>query len=309
MRRTHCKIKAVNRRHATLIAAVIAAAAVSACSSNAAPVPWPDSTPSPVAAETPEWISVPWMKVNANTSGDQFGGVPTPGIVIAQENGYGAPYRCTLGVAVRTATGPGFLTAGHCDEHPGNQLWLYPSDDISGNDTVHLPKPYANVADSDGKPDPAAGAASDHAVVPLSTLSSYATVIAGNYRVAGVFTTDAAKKLAPNTPVCFDGAVSGLRCGVVSQADAGGTLMFTSAPGAPTGTPFISRGDSGAAVFTVDSQKRVALVGLMSQRTTDGSSGRVSYLDAALNAVNAKAVLDSSATKFAGPSFSQRIAS
>ncbi|WP_074356605.1 hypothetical protein [Mycobacteroides abscessus] len=292
-------------RQIALAAVAAAAAALSACSTNASPKAWDSGAPSPVAAETPEWISVPWMKVNANAAGDQFGGVPTPGIVIAQENGTD-PYLCTLGVAVRTTIGPGFLTAGHCNEHPGNELHLYPSADITGADSITLPSPYTDVSDSDGKPDPATGAATDHAVVPLPKLTPYATVIAGNYRVAGVFTTDAAKKLSVDTPICFDGAVSGVRCGVV-KGDDNGALRFAAAPGAPTDTPFISKGDSGAAVFTVDSQKRVALVGLLSSGTKAGDIGWASYLDAALGGVNAKAVLDSSATKFAGPSFSQRI--
>ncbi|SIF24634.1 chymotrypsin family serine protease [Mycobacteroides abscessus] len=296
----------MNVRHALVVAVVVAAAATSACSNGAASETrsWP--TPSPVSAETPEWVSVPWMKVNANKGGDQFGGVPTPGIVIAQENGDGAPYRCTLGAAIHTADDtPAFLTAGHCDENPGHELWLYPSAEISGLDVVRLPQPYANVADSDDKRDPKTGVVSDHAVVPLTKLSSYATVIAGNYRVAGVLTTTAAKALAAKTPICFDGAVSGLRCGVVSQGSDNGALRFASAPGAPTdNTPFISKGDSGGPVFVVDGQKRVALVGLLSSGTEAGDTGWVSYLDSELAAVGAKAVLDPSVTRFDGSDYS-----
>ncbi|WP_131820237.1 chymotrypsin family serine protease [Mycobacteroides abscessus] len=298
----------MKRRHALLVGLAAAGLAVSACSNGAAPKPWADVTPSPVSAETSEWVSVPWMKVNTNDAGDQFGGVPTPGIVIAQENG-SDPYLCTLGVAILTEGGPGFLTAGHCNERPGNELHLYPSTDITGTDSITLPQPYTSVSDSDGKPDPKTGVIADRAVVPLPKLTPYASVIAGNYRVAGVLTTNTAKELGPGTPICFDGAVSGLRCGVVSQANASGALILTHAPGAPTDTPFISKGDSGGPVFVVDSQKRVALVGLLSQRTTDGSSGRVSYLDSELAAVDAKAVLDPSVTHFDGSAYSTRTTS
>ncbi|AYM40364.1 hypothetical protein [Mycobacteroides chelonae] len=300
----------MNVRHIAFAGLVAASVALSACSNGAAPKPWSGGEPSPVSAETPEWVSVPWMKVNANEGGDQFGGVPTPGIVIAQENGDSAPYRCTLGAAIHTAGDmPAFLTAGHCDENPGHELWLYPSAEISGLDVVRLPKPYTSVADSDDKPDSKTGVVADHAVVPLPKLTPYASVIAGNYRVAGVLTTDTAKKLEPGTAVCFDGAVSGLRCGVVSQGNDNGALRFTRAPGAPTDTPFISRGDSGGPVFVVDGQKRVALVGLLSSGTEAGDAGWVSYLDSELAAVDAKAVLDPNVPHFDGSGYSTRTTS
>ncbi|ORA27390.1 hypothetical protein BST13_30500 [Mycobacterium aquaticum] len=254
--------------------------------------------------EKPVWVTAPWTgKVNENKAGDQFGGTPVPGITIAQANGESSPSRCTLGAAVRTAEGaPAFITAGHCDERPGNQLWLYPSADISGVDTVHLPKPYTDVTDTDGKPDPDTGVVNDSALVPLSGLNPAATVIASRYRIAGMLTATAAKELAPKTPICFDGAVSGVRCGVVT-GDTGGVLGFSREPGAPA--PFISPGDSGAPVFVLDSQGRAALVGLLSERVGEGI-GWASYLDSALSKMNAAVFLDSKVAPFKGVDFSRR---
>lgn len=297
-----------SRKIALITAAAAAAVVLSGCSGTGEAKPWPSAGQVAAAptSETvkPTWVTAPWTgKVNANKAGDQFGGTPVPGITIAQANGESSPSRCTLGAAVRTEDGtPAFVTAGHCDERPGNQLWLYPSPDISGVDTIHLPKPYASVTDTNGKPDPDTGVVNDSAVVPLTSLNPAATVIASRYRIAGMLTATAAKELAPKTPICFDGAVSGVRCGVVT-GDTGGVLGFSRGPDAPA--PFISRGDSGAPVFVLDSQGRAALVGLLSERIGEGI-GRASYLEPALAKMHANVFLDSGISRFEGPDFSKR---
>jgi hypothetical protein len=250
---------------------------------------------------TPKWTG----KVNQNQAGDQYGGDPVPGIVIAQQNG-DDPQLCTLGTAVRTTDdNPAFVTAGHCDVHPGNPLQLYPSADISGDDARVLPSPFARKEDTDGKPDPKTGVASDSALVPLTgTLPDDATVIAGRYRVAGVLTTDAVRNLPPRTPICFDGAMSGVHCGEVAQADDQGALRFRPAGGASDGTVFIRKGDSGAPLFVLDADNHAALVGILSSGTKSGDIGWATYLEPALQRLHVQALLNPSVPALNGDDFS-----
>lgn len=292
----------MNLRHVGLAGLVIASVAVSACSNGAASETrsWP--TPSPVGvtetvgetapAAPPVWVTPSWTgKVNENDSDtrDQFGAVPTPGIVIAQQNGKGSPYRCTLGVAVRAVDNTsGFLTAGHCDEHPGNALQLYPTADVSGDDARVLPRTYVPVSKAAGV---------DAALVPLDELTPAATVIAGRYRVAGVLTAAGVQQLVPpGTTVCVDGAVTGLHCGP-RIADRDGRVAFAVAT---------REGDSGAPVFAVDAQNRAALIGIV--KGGDGGSFTATYLDAALLATGTAAQLDPTVIAFDGPGFSRWIA-
>lgn len=243
-------------------------------------------------AAAPVWVTPSWTgKVNENNAPthDQFGGVPTPGIVIAQQNGSSSPYRCTLGVAVRAAAGgSGFLTAGHCDEHPGNALQLYPTADVSGDDAKVLPKPYVPVDETAGV---------DAALVPLDELTPAATLIAGRYRVAGVLTAAGVQQLVPlGTTVCVDGAVTGLHCGP-RITDRDGRVAFAVAT---------REGDSGAPVFAVDAQNRAALIGIV--KGGDGGSFTATYLDTALLATGTAAQLDPTVIAFDGPGFSRWIA-
>lgn len=294
-------------RYAFVTAAAITAVALSACSatSPAEPKPWPNvGTGGAVAAPTsatvkPVWVTAPWTgKVNENQAGDQYGATPVPGITIAQKQGEASPYRCTIGPAVRTADATrAFLTAGHCDKTPNSALFTYPSPDISGADAQQLPGLYTRT-EARQTPDIGTGLVSDSTLVPVTAVDSTATKIADRYPIAGVLTTAAVKQLPVGTPVCFDGARSGVQCGQLTAANDAGVVRFD-ADG--------RIGDSGGPVFLLDQQNRAVLIGIVKGGLEDGSDTSASYLEPALMRLGAAVALDPTAEPFTGNDFSVRI--
>ncbi len=264
----------------------------------------------------PPWVTASWTgKLSTNAKGDQFSSTPIPGVVIMQQRGDDEPHTCTLGTAVQTRDGqPGFLTAGHCNVVNGSDLWLLPTADISGKDAKQLPGPYSDVAYSNSAIDPKFNAALDAAVVPLraNQLGGASTEMSMRYHVAGVLTTTAAKKLAAGTPICLNGAVTGLHCGVVDQADAGGKLRIRNADDAPADAKLSADGDSGAPVFVLDRQGRAVLVGLVSGGAKDEYAGKyawATFLEADLAATDSKVILDPDVKAYEGGDYSNRTAS
>lgn len=306
----------VSARVAAAALAALAAVTVAGCGGPTEPKPWPggDQRLVEVAARADAdeaanagWVTAPWTgKLNMNNSDtrDQYSSTPMPGVVIMQwaEGQPAGGKRCTLGAAVQTATGPAMLTAGHCNRTPDAPLWLFPTADVSGADAKQLPKPYADAINTEV--DPKLDAAVDVAVVPLNPtqLGPASTELAMRYHVAGVMTTNAARKLERGTPICFDGAVSGLQCGEVQEARAGGKLLFT---GDTVGdVPFVQHGDSGAPVFVLDRQGRAVLVGLVS-KGANGPMGWATYLEADLIVTGTKAILDPDVVPYTGDDYSK----
>lgn len=248
----------------------------------------------------PTWVAAPWTgKVNENNNRNriQFGGTPVPGIVLAQQVA-GARKSCTLGVAVQAVDiGSAFVTAGHCDRAPGGALFLYPEADTTDADAKQLPSTFVKT-DAHAVPDIGTGLVSDSTLLPVSTVDPAATKIANRYPIAGVLTASAVEQLPTGTPVCFDGAMSGVTCGALTDADDQGLVRFD-ADGRD--------GDSGAPVFLLDQQHRATLIGLVKGGDADGSDTTATYLDPALMRLGASVVLDPSAAPMDGPDFSNRI--
>ncbi|WP_206499726.1 hypothetical protein [Mycobacteroides abscessus] len=276
-------------RNAGLAAVVVAAAVLSACSNGAAPKPWADVTPSPVGVtetvgETaPVWQDVAGQGVvrrdDPAKGGDQWSPVPIPGIKIGRlsDTDPSGTAKCTLGPAVAG----GFLTAGHC------------ADGKAGTEQYAQVHPDGSAPLDLGVTEPAQGV--DAAVI-RTAVAPGATRIAGTWPVAGVLTAKGVQQLVPvGSMICFDGAVSGVRCGK-RVADDGEMVVRVSS----------THGDSGAPVFVVDDQSRAALLGIL--RDGDGSETGVTSLDAALLATGTAVQLDPDTVAFDGPGFSRWIA-
>lgn len=122
--------------------------------------------------------------------------------------------------------------------------------------------------------------------------------------VTGVLTEEAVKSLPPGTSVCFLGAESGIECGPLVDANSARIKVDVSS----------LDGDSGALAFVMDSRSQtVSLVGLLTgrllnERDADLGLG-ITYLDAALEAAQATALVDAEAAKaVAGnPYYSSRV--
>lgn len=283
-----------------LIAATAAAAVVlSACSPTAPaePKPWPSAGNSgAVAAPTSAVVSTPtytWKNVDgqghegerdATQYRAQFGLDPLPGVEIIHAKGSdaGDTVPCTLGPAVAT----GYLTAGHCAQD-------YSADQYLMGSPTGDPRLL-------GTATPVVAGPVDAAVIETSRVSAGATQIGGSWPVAGVLTAAGVQQLVPlGSFVCFDGAVSGVRCGA-RLADAGEMIQFASGA---------QHGDSGSPVFLVNGDGRAALVGIVT--TSDLSTvTTATYLETALMATGTAVRLDPHTTPFDAPQrgvFSQRI--
>jgi V8-like Glu-specific endopeptidase len=247
-----------------------------------------------VAADAPVTGTAPataprfvWQNVSADpdkdTSGAQFGLTPLPGIGFAYHNAEGKLKLCSLGPAVDD----GFLTAGHCTANLADT----PAELSADRDAVmsrQVPMGTVTGAASDG-------AAVDSAVIRSGNPPFGATSIANTWPVGGVLTKDGVQQLVPvGSFVCIDGAVTGVRCGKRS-ADENGMIVYS----IPT-----VHGDSGAPVFVVDRDTRAAvLIGI--HRDGTGTRGGATYFDPALMRLDARAIVDKTASaKFAGPEFS-----
>ncbi|WP_131806634.1 chymotrypsin family serine protease [Mycobacteroides abscessus] len=277
----------MNRRHAVLAAMVVAAAATSACSTNAAPKPWADVTPSPVSADVPVWADVTGQGVEAPRDAvdkAQFSATPKPGVKVLHDINQARDMdMCTIGPAVSG----GYLTAGHCAKaySPVQYLQTTPTGDPHFLGTASVP---------DGPV--------DAAVIRTGAGDAGATRIAGTWPVAGVLTQAGVQKLVPaGSMICIDGAVTGVKCGE-RVPDEGGQLVYR-VPSA--------HGDSGAPVFVVDpTTRRAALVGILSEGDDTGTDRKSTavYLESALLATGTAARLAPHVDAFDGPEFSGRIA-
>ncbi|WP_234809284.1 S1 family peptidase [Mycobacteroides saopaulense] len=228
-------------------------------------------TPSGV---TTRWVDVTGQGVIAKDShGGQFGSLPYPGITILQQQGDESSKNCTLGPAVvdKTSQRTGFVGAGHCDDSPGGQTFVLA--DYEGTEAVPVGV-YANSKDA-----PTPMGYSDSAVIWTKILDPRSTLIAGTWPVAGVMPAADVRKLRAGTPVCIDGAKSGVVCSPLVGAT--NDYILTA--------PMTQPGDSGAAVFLVDEKTlQATLIGIHSG-TEDGHS-EATFLEPALTRLGATAL-------------------
>ncbi len=236
-------------------AGIAAAVALSACSTGVAGQPVATqsamvaTSPSPEAQKLIRWVDVQEQapRLDKDLEGLQYGTLPVPGL------GYG--YRdvehrskvCSLGPAVRDASGrSGFLTAGHCTS--GNAAT--PAYLQGGRDTSTAPQVLLGNVEQAEDDD----ATVDSAVI-WAPASDTAAKIAGRWPVAGIMTAaDVPSLVKPGDPVCLNGARSGVICSPLVSAD-GGTIH----------TQAIAQdGDSGAPVFVVAPSGSAILIGIHS---------------------------------------------
>ncbi len=274
--------------------------AVQSTAGTATPSPellQPETKPSNEEAQ--EWVTAPrGGKLRENSEGDQYGPELVPGVVIAQEQPAGPAEACTVGPAIDRAGTRGFLTAGHCDKAPGRPVYMFPTF-APDPDSAVLVGTYTDARNFDnGHLD------EDAAELWTGEVAPGATRVAGDYPVAGVLTTDAAKALPRGTPVCYDGAFSGLVCGPVIDADDQGKLRFD-APG--------ERGNSGAAVFLLDRDLRAILVGIQEgghpryRESSKTINTTATYLAPELSRRGVRVLLDPSIEPATGSQFSTAV--
>ncbi len=273
----------VAKRYRLVCALAAAAAAVSACSTAVSGTPVSDTPNAPAAgaavSATPSGVTTRWIDVSGqgvivkDSRGTQFGALPYPGAVIAQRQTNGSTKECTLGPAVadKSTKRTGFVGAGHCDNSPGGQTFVFA--DSEGAEPVPVGV-YANSKDG-----PTPLGYSDSAVIWSKILDPRSTLIAGTWPVDGVMPSSDVRKLRAGTPICIDGAVSGVICSPLIAADDSYIRSV----------PITQHGDSGAPVFIVDEQTRHAtLIGIVSG--TENGQDESTFLEAELTRLGATAL-------------------
>jgi hypothetical protein len=241
----------------TAAAAVIAAVAASGCTTTVEGQAQPrdsaraktetSATSAPTAA-APEWVDVSGqgVELKLDWKGVQYGDQPYPGINIGQHQADGHTKGCTAGPLIRSIhdSGTGFLTAGHCDQTPGGQVFIFAAP--SGSQPV-LVGTYAGALDND-----ISGQDSAALWTTVSAIAD-ATRIAGRFPIIGFMPETDVRNLLPGTPVCLDGARSGVKCTTLRERPSD-KIRFDE----------ITRdGDSGAAVFVVDRYGCATLLGVL----------------------------------------------
>ncbi|PVA12426.1 hypothetical protein D2E64_03025 [Mycobacteroides abscessus] len=258
-------IEHMSRRKRLGAAAAVAAAAValSACSTATGGAPVTDPATSNVtvavgaqAADPSAEVESTWLTIPA-TQADA-----APKRIELTQTASGA--RCTAGPAIAAASTPtrrGFVVAGHCDELPGSAV-------SAGGESI---EPYTDTQRG------------DRGVTVTWGAANAAPTVAGGFKVAGVLKQDVVQRLEYGTPVCMDGAISGVQCGTVTENDASG--IYVKLP--------IERGDSGAPLFLVSDRGTATLIGIVEQRSGNFTFG--AYLDPLLAEVGAKVLTDRTA--------------
>lgn len=280
-------------RAVTAAAALLAVVAVSACAppvdgqavagEQLHPVGELKSGTESVAAPLagPVWVDVSGQGTilpRDSVDGAQFSATPVPGAVIFHAPEDGDVFDlCTAGPPATGPAGPAVLTAGHCALGARSAAqYVLPADDSA----AVLLGTASGAVDDDH--------AVDSAIVYGSAAAGVPPLIAGEWPIAGVLTVAGVEQLLPlGAPVCFAGARSATRCGRLEALDDMGQLRF--------GGVRPQRGDSGSAVFVVDSVTGDAtLVGILAARSTTGTApgGYATYLSPALDRLRARARVD-----------------
>nr|WP_052741166.1 hypothetical protein [Mycobacterium sp. UM_NZ2] len=279
----------ISRATATAAAALAVTAAVAGCSTTVTGTAQPSSE-FKSGSIAPEWVAVTAAPIERDAvDGAQFGGEALPGVKILHRKSDGSPDFCTIGPPIATATQRGLLTAGHCDEGDPQQ---YLQRDSGGDDVAE----YVRITDGEnGFRD---GTVRDSAAL-WGRLGQSVTSIAAEFPIAGVITEAAARALPEGTPICIDGAITGVDCGPLVSADDGGLMRIG-----------LTRngGDSGGPVFVVDrTSQRAALIGLVKGGSRDGTTVVATYLEPALKRLGAQALTAPGVEPFAGDEFSSAV--
>lgn len=164
---------------------------------------------------------------------------PEPGGLVSTAND-----GCTLGPAVTRAGKAGFLIAGHCVKDGGTQ-WA------RVNAAADSPLPLGPAVEGD--------TVTDSAVIWTDTAADD-TRIAGKWPVRGVLSVEQLSAVPAGAPICVNAAISGVHCGGMIAVDAAGLAMLAPA----------KQGDSGSAVFVVDSRGDAWIAGVL--KDGEGSS-------------------------------------
>lgn len=273
----------VAKTYRLVCALAAAAAAVSACSTAVSGTPVSDTPKTPAAGaavsvspsgSANRWIDVTGQGVVIKDShGGQFGALPYPGITILQKQGDGSPKNCTLGPAVadKTSQRTGFVGAGHCDDSPGAQTFVF------ADSAATEPIPVGVYTDAQDAPTPQGY--SDSAVIWTKTVDPRATLLAGTWPIEGVMSVSDVRKLRTGTPICIDGAKSGVVCSPLIAVDDDYVRSV----------PVSEHGDSGGPVFVVDERtRRATLIGIVSG--TENGQDESTFLEPALTRLGAAAL-------------------
>lgn len=259
-----------------------AAVAVSACSTGVSGSAVPSSelitqkaatTTGEASTQVPGYVDVTGQgTVTLDHQREQYGN-PAPGVKIGRVSSSdpSGSAKCTLGPAVTAAGRKGFLTAGHCADKPGTDQ--YAQVNYDGSDPLLL-GPAVQAQDA-----PAPGGYSDSAVIWTASVDPGATRIAGRWPVSGVMPAREVRALPAGTPVCIDGAKSGVVCSRLVSAN--GDYILTA--------PMTQPGDSGSAVFVIDDKSNLAtLIGI--HRGTANEHSEATFLEPALHRFGATAL-------------------
>lgn len=267
------------RKFTLTAAAVIAAAAVSACAPTESK-PWPNAASSSTAAvaKPTRWLAevapqpVPADQRDTSEWRLRFGSTAEPGMGVWER---GTDSGCTLGPVVApttmSPTSRGYLLAGHCDSAVTAQTVTYSDADRSDAHPLGVYTPWTQ-----DKP-------VDATTLWLQPGTAAPASIAG-HPVAGVLTEAATRspELIGQT-VCVLGAVSGLVCGPLADASAQIVVDATT-----------HEGDSGSAMFLVSNTGAATVIGILTKsEATGGSYGVIA--DTALQGVGAQVVTDPTA--------------
>ncbi len=231
---------------------------------------------------TSHWVDVTGqVLVTRSSYGHQFGAQPFPGIKIVQRQVDGSSKKCTIGPAViDTVTSKyGFISAGHCDYTPGRQTYVYadPAETVPVAVGIYT----AAVIDDDAP----TGVDVDSAVVWTGSANSTVSKIAGRWPIKGVLTVAGARALPVGTPICIDGAVSGVVCSPLISTSEDVRYRRTS-----------EGGDSGAVVFTVDDTGSATLIGVHQGIDDTNTEGMATFLEPVLTRLGAHVVTDPAAS-------------
>ncbi|MDM2401903.1 hypothetical protein PP549_22955 [Mycobacteroides abscessus] len=203
-------------------------------------------------------------QVNLDHQREQYG-KPAPGVKIGRVSSSdpSGSAKCTLGPAVTAGERTGFLTAGHCADKPGTDQ--YAQVNYDGSDPMLL-GPAVQAEDA-----PTSNGHSDSAVIWSGRVDPGATRIAGRWPVSGVMSVADVRALPTGTPICLDGAKSGVNCSPLVSAR--GDLILTA--------PMTQPGDSGSAVFVVDDKtSHATLIGI--HRGTANGHSEATFIEPAL---------------------------
>lgn len=237
-----------SRRALVTVAALAAATVVAACggqvSGDAAPSPSRSLTmkaatvtseaAAPGAGPIGELQDVTGQGVIHRSPRDnaRWAPAPEPGALVST-----ADYGCTLGPAISRLGQAGFLTAEHCVK--GGAMQYARVNAAAVNPLALGPAVEGN-------------AVTDSAVIWTETAADDVRV-AGTWPVRGLLSVDQVRALPAGATVCFNGAVSGVRCG----GKLTGGLTFTTDAAA-------QQGDSGSESFVVDERGDAWIVGIVS---------------------------------------------